>query len=69
VSADTELESQIDRWRGYVLRHQAIATTDADEMEDHLRGQIADLAAGGLDDDEAFLVAVKRMGRVDALSR
>lgn len=69
MNADTELENQIDRWRGYVLRHQAIATTDADEMEDHLRGQIADLAAGGLDDDEAFLVAVKRMGRVDALSR
>ncbi|MCG7630934.1 permease prefix domain 1-containing protein [Gordonia McavH-238-E] len=69
MNAGTELENQIDRWRGYVLRHQAIATTDADEMEDHLRGQIADLAAGGLDDDEAFLVAVKRMGRVDALSR
>ncbi|WP_238419566.1 permease prefix domain 1-containing protein [Gordonia sp. 'Campus'] len=69
MTAETELETQIDRWRGYVLRHQAIATTDADEMEDHLRGQIYDLAASGLDDDEAFLVAVKRMGRVDALSR
>ena len=29
MTAETELESQIDRWRGYVLRHQAIATTDA----------------------------------------
>ena len=42
---------------------------DVDELEDHLRHQIAELNAVGLAADEAFLVAVKRMGDVDALSR
>lgn len=66
---DVALESQIGRWRGFVERHRAISTSDADEMEDHLRGRISDLVASGLTDDEAFLVAVKRMGSVDAISR
>jgi hypothetical protein len=39
------------------------------ELEDHLREQVAVLADAGLDTDEAFLVAVKRMGDLDALSR
>lgn len=69
MQADTELESQIAHWRGYVQRHRAIAAADVDEMEDHLREQIADLSRSGLADDEAFLVAVKRMGNVDAISR
>ena len=65
----TELEGQIGQWREYVQRSQAIAPTDAAEMEDHLRGQIDDLAETGLAPDEAFLVAVKRMGSVDEISR
>jgi hypothetical protein len=64
-----ELEAQIDRWRGYVQRRQAISPADVDELEDHLRGQIADRRATGLDDEEAFLVAIKRLGNLDAVSR
>ncbi|ULE35628.1 permease prefix domain 1-containing protein [Mycobacterium sp. IDR2000157661] len=63
------LESQIAHWRGFVERHRAISASDVDEMEDHLREQIADLAESGLSDDESFLVAVKRLGNVDAISR
>lgn len=63
------LEAQIDQWRGFVRRRRAIAPPDIEEMEDHLREQVADLNTGGLDDDEAFLVAVKRMGNLDAVSR
>lgn len=66
---DAELRSHIDQWRGYVQRHQAISVADVDELEDHLREQISTLRESGLSDDEAFLVAVKRMGSVDALSR
>ncbi|WP_402466253.1 permease prefix domain 1-containing protein [Isoptericola aurantiacus] len=65
----TPLEVQVDRWRDYVRRHRAIAPADVDEMTDHLRERIDDLRATGLDDEEAFLVAVKRMGRLDAVSR
>ncbi len=39
------------------------------ELEDHLREVIDDLVDAGLATDEAFLVAVKRMGKLDALSR
>ncbi len=65
----TGLEAQIDHWRWYVLRRQAISSADVDEMEDHLRERIAELRASGLDDEEAFLVAIKRMGSLDAISR
>ncbi|MBD5784604.1 hypothetical protein IF650_00265 [Cellulosimicrobium terreum] len=64
-----ELEAQIDQWRGYVRRREAISSADVDEMEDHLRERVEDLRATGLDDDEAFLVAVKRMGDLDTVSR
>lgn len=67
--SDVALEAQIGQWRGYVVRHRVISAQDADEMEDHLRAQIAELGAAGLEPDEAFLVAVKRMGRVDDISR
>lgn len=69
MSANRELESQIAQWRGFVQRHRAISASDVDEMEDHLREQISDLSSAGLDADESFLVAVKRMGNVDAISR
>ena len=40
-----------------------------EELEGHLREQLTALTDGGLSGDEAFLVAVKRMGSLDALSR
>src|SRR4051794_10610265 len=63
------VEEQIARWRSYLGRRQAIHSVDVAELEDHLREQIAVLADAGLATDEAFLVAVKRMGDLDALSR
>lgn len=63
------LEEQIDHWRGYLRRRRAIHAVDAAELEDHLREQVAALVEGGLATDEAFLVAVKRLGDLDALSR
>jgi hypothetical protein len=63
------LEDQIDQWRSYLRRRQAIHSVDVAELEDHLREQIAVLADAGLAADEAFLVAVKRLGNLDALSR
>src|ERR671912_2632388 len=63
------LEQQIDRWRSYLRRRQAIHSVDVAELEDHLREQVGSLVDAGLATDEAFLVAVKRMGNLDALSR
>ncbi len=64
----SELEKRINEWRSYVRRRQAIEVTDVDELEDHLRSQVADLQEAGLDDDEAFLIGVKRLGELDSLS-
>ena len=69
MTPHAELEAQIDRWRGYVQRNRAISPSDVDELEVHLREQIADRQATGLDDEEAFLVAIKRLGNLDAVSR
>jgi hypothetical protein len=63
------LEEQIDQWRSYLRRRQAIHSVDVAELEDHLREQVASLTGAGLASDEAFLVAVKRMGDLDSLSR
>lgn len=63
------LELQIAEWREYVGDAPAVNGHDVDELEDHLRHQIAELNAAGLAEDEAFLVAVKRMGDLDAVSR
>jgi hypothetical protein len=68
-AVDTTLETQISQWREYLRRRAAIHGSDVAELEDHLRSQVATLTGSGLADDEAFLVAVKRMGNLDALSR
>jgi len=63
------LEERIGQWRQYLGRRPAVHSADVAELEDHLRSQIDALRAAGLDEDEAFLVAVKRLGDLDALSR
>ena len=66
---DQPLEEQIAQWRAYLRRRQAVHGPDVEELEGHLRDQLVALIDSGLAGDEAFLVAVKRMGSLDALSR
>ena len=63
------LEQQIGQWRAYLRRRRAITGPDVEELEVHLRDQVGVLTQSGLAEDEAFLIAVKRMGSLDALSR
>src|SRR5512134_3784283 len=63
------LEEQIGQWRAFLRRRRAIDGPDVEELETHLRDQVGALTQAGLSEDEAFLVAVKRMGSLDALSR
>ena len=63
------LDERINEWRSYVRRRQAIDARDVDELEDHLRSKVADLVQAGLDEEEAFLIGVKRLGELDTLSR
>ncbi len=64
-----ELEAQFAQWREYARHRPELQQADAEELEDHLRGSVDELVAVGLHADEAFLVAVKRMGSLDDLSR
>jgi hypothetical protein len=70
TSADrSPLEEQIAQWRLYLSRRRAIHGPDVEELEGHLRDQMTVLTEAGLAGEEAFLVAVKRIGSLDALSR
>ena len=68
AGSSDSLEGQIEQWRSYLRRRQAIRPVDVEELEDHLRGEVAVLRGAGLSENEAFLVAVKRMGALDAIS-
>ena len=68
VDSDYDLEGQIAEWRAYMHRRSELNFTDTEELEDHLRSRIAELTDAGLRADEAFLIAVKRMGSLDELS-
>jgi len=64
-----QLDIEIGEWRALVEQGPAVDGRDAEELEAHLRDQIADLIAAGLTADEAFLIAVKRIGSLDDVSR
>ncbi|MEX2550681.1 MAG: permease prefix domain 1-containing protein [Nitriliruptoraceae bacterium] len=63
------LEARIAGWRTYVTRDAAVGHPDVEELETHLRDQIDELIVAGLSAQESFLVAVGRLGSIDALSR
>ncbi|WP_406077967.1 permease prefix domain 1-containing protein [Micromonospora sp. NBC_00858] len=69
MTIDNDLEGQIAEWRAYIDRRRELHHTDAEELEDHLRSRITELTEAGLRPDESFLIAVKRMGSLDELSR
>jgi hypothetical protein len=62
------LETQIARWRDD-LRRRSVPAADIEKLDDRLRDQVAMLTAGGVTDDEAFLIAIKRMAKLDAPTR
>jgi hypothetical protein len=68
AGSSDSLEGQIEQWRSYLRRRQAFRPMDVEELEDHLRGEVVSLRGAGLSENEAFLVAVKRMGALDAIS-
>jgi len=61
-------EQLMQEWRTAVRRNKAVDESDAAELEGHLRDAMTDLEGAGLSSDEAFLIAVRRVGTVDALT-
>ncbi|GAA1767454.1 permease prefix domain 1-containing protein [Agromyces humatus] len=63
------LDELVASWRSWMERRDALSVRDVDELESHLRDRVDSLTAAGFADDEAFLIAVKRLGGIDDLSR
>lgn len=61
-TAQQEYARQMDQWRTYLAKRSGITDDDAAELEDHLASQVDDLTGRGLAQDEAFMVAIKRLG-------
>jgi hypothetical protein len=64
-----DLEAEVREWRNYLRARGSILESDVEELEGHLREEYAVLSAEGLQPDEAFLIAAKRIGNADALAR
>ena len=68
TNGDT-IEDLIAEWRADLQRHEAVRAQDLEELEGRLRDDVATLQDAGLADDEAFLIALRRVGENDAASR
>ncbi len=64
-----DLETQIRDWKHHLQEHSSIGYGDLEELESHLRDSIDELVATQLNNEEAFLIAVKRLGDVDSIQR
>ena len=63
------IDAKIGEWRNYWLSSGTISDSEIEELEDHLREEIASLTKKGLAEEEAFLIAVRRMGNLPSLSK
>ena len=68
AKADT-MESLIAQWRTYLGRQEAIHALESEELEGRLRDEVDALQGLGLTDDEAFLIALRRVGETDSATR
>ena len=62
-STDDMMERHIADWRAQLDRHEV---SNAADLEGSLRDHVMALRHAGLEDDEAFLIAVRRVGESDA---
>ena len=63
--ADQPVEEQIAQWRSALNRRRGEHGPDVAELETRLRSHLTALTSVGLTADEAFMVAVKRLGNID----
>jgi hypothetical protein len=63
-----DLNAAIRQWRDSLGRSPQFRAENLDELEAHLRDSVSTLQGGGLSDEEAFLVATRRLGSAAALA-
>src|SRR5262245_16865181 len=62
------LESSIAEWRRNLQRAKTLTAEQETELEMHLRHEIARLRDAGLNEREAFMVALQHLGRINQLA-
>ena len=62
-----DLNAAIQRWRENLGQSPAFRSENLNELESHLRDSVESLHTGRLSDEEAFIIAAKRMGTGKAL--
>lgn len=62
------LDEDVGAWRDRLLSSGSVSAEEAAELEGHLREEIGSLKAAGLAEEEAFLVAMKRLGRLNEVA-
>lgn len=65
--ATFDLSQAIEQWRDQLCQSPAFHRENLDELESHLRDSAANLIQRGLAPEEAYLIAVRRIGSGDAL--
>lgn len=61
VKNQFDLQEHIEQWKSRVKAEPCISEFDLEELHDHLQNIINELKKIGLKDDEAFIIAVKRI--------
>ena len=64
-----DVNEAIIRWREGLAQGEACGKSDLEELECHLREQIEELSRSGLSAEEAFWIAVHRIGETGSLTR
>jgi hypothetical protein len=58
----SQLEELLQHWKRDLRPMEGLRPLDVEELEQHVRDSIADLTAKGLNDEEGFLIATRRLG-------
>lgn len=58
----SDLTTLVARWRARLTGIPALTADDVDELQSHLEDEIDTLRLAGLTEDEAFLIATRRLG-------
>jgi hypothetical protein len=63
-----DLNVAIQRWRDQLAHSPSFRADDLEELESHIRDSERSLRALGLTEEEAFLIAIRRIGAGEALA-
>jgi len=63
-----DLDQNVAHWKTSLFKSQKMANENIEELSDHLYSEIDTLREIGLDEEEAFLVARKRIGSVESIA-